>query len=132
MCIDEASELCNEDGRGSALFDEPGKPSPYMKKMTGLLTKWQRAMQESQAFGARLQDLKLLQRSEVKFKLQGDKQAVTRGFQVVDRDRLRELPNKSIVEMHQNGDLELIYAHLLSLHALESLRKTLDGKPPLQ
>jgi len=103
-----------------------------MKKMTGLLTKWQRAMQESQAFGARLQDLKLLQRSEVKFKLQGDKQAVTRGFQVVDRDRLRELPNKSIVEMHQNGDLELIYAHLLSLHALESLRKTLDGKPPLQ
>lgn len=132
LCIDEASELCNEDDRGSALFDEPGKPSPYMKKMTGLLTKWQRAMQESQAFGARLQDLQLLHSSEIKFKLQDDKQAVTRGFSAVDRDRLRDLPAETVVEMHQNGDLELIYAHLLSLHSLESLRKTLDGRPPLQ
>lgn len=130
LCIDEASELCNEDGRGKSLFDEAGKASPYLQKMANLLTKWQRAMQESQAFCARLHDLQLLHRSEIKFKLEGDKQAVTGGFLAVDRDRLRELPAEAIVEMHQNGDLEMIYAHLVSLHALESLRKTLDGRPP--
>jgi len=131
LCIDETSDLCNEDHRGEPLFNEDGEASPYLQNMLDLLKRWERAAQDSQAFCARIGDLELLQPSEIKFRSKEDKPVKTRGFMAVGRDRLRALPAETVLEMHQNGDLGRIHAHLLSLHGIQSLHGALKRLEPL-
>jgi hypothetical protein len=130
LCIDEASDRCNEEHRGEPLFVEDGEVSPYLQNMLDLLKKWERATQDSQAFCARIGDLELLQPSEIKFKAQEGQPAKTGGFLTVNRDRLRALPAKTVSKMHKNGDLGRIHAHLLSLHGIQSLHEALRRLEP--
>ena len=50
----------------------------------------------------------------------GDKFSLA-GFFTVDRKKLAALDEKQVVELFTNGDLEIIYAHLLSLDNFEKL-----------
>lgn len=125
LCIDEASDRCNQDRKGEPLFTEDGAPSEYTREMTELLKSWERAMQKSLAFCRRIRDLDLLRPSEIKFKSKGDQAAKTSGFLVVDSKRLQALPAEAVVELHQNQDLGRIHAHLISLHSIQALHKTM-------
>lgn len=128
LCIDEASDRCNQKGKGQALFTREGEPSEYTRKMMALLKSWERAMQESQAFCARIREMDLLRPSEIKFKATGDQAAKTTGLLAVDAKQLRALPEKAVVESHQNGDLGRIHAHLISLNSIQALHQAMTAK----
>ena len=44
-----------------------------------------------------------------------------KGFLAVDREKLIELPAETLQELVNNGSLELIYAHLLSMRNFAEL-----------
>jgi hypothetical protein len=132
LCIDEASERCNTDHQGNSLFDEQGEPSRYTQRKLDLLKKWQKGLQDSQAFCSRLRDMDLLRPSQINFTLTAGQRAKTKGFLAVDRDRLQALPVESVVELHQSGELGLIHAHLMSLHCMQTLHERLEHAGSLQ
>lgn len=49
------------------------------------------------------------------------------GFQGVDREKLRELSDDSVLELHKSGGLDALHAHLLSL---QNFRLIADRIPP--
>ena len=120
LCIDEEFEGFNTEGKGSALFDDEGEASDYLKKMLGFLTTYQRELQATERFSERLSDLDILSPSEISFQLGDGKKAKTRGLLSVDRDKLANLSQESLSELLSSGDLERIFAHILSLGAVDT------------
>jgi hypothetical protein len=61
-----------------------------------------------------------------------DNPYVYRGFQMVDENKLRELPNATVEELNKNGMLMLIHAHLFSLNLMRMVfsRQAAQGKVP--
>ncbi|MFD0981818.1 SapC family protein [Tropicimonas aquimaris] len=121
LCIDEGSVLSGGEVDGERLYDDTGGESPYLKRMIGFTKSWQKAFQETQAFCRRLDELGLITDSEVSFNQPDGHRAKTSGFGSVDRERLKSLGAKALTRLMQSGDLELIYAHLLSHRSLDNL-----------
>jgi hypothetical protein len=126
LCIDEASERCNDEGRGEALFFE-GEPSPYLKRMLDLTRDWERARDSTQAFCKRLGALGLLKERRITVRGGDGIAALAGGFQAVDRDALRALDGDALVELMGNGYLEVVMAHLVSLAGIDELARKLKA-----
>ena len=121
LCIDEGAEIAGEGNDGERLFTDEGDDTKYLQGVMAFNTNWQRAFQETEAFCERLSALDLIVDSEISFKLPDGQSARTRGFAAVDRDRLKGLGKGQLMDLFQGGDLERIYAHLLSHRSLDDL-----------
>ena len=129
LCIDESFEGFNTEGKGSALFDKEGESSAYLKKMLGFSTTYQREVQATEKFSERLSELDIISPSEINFQLGDGEKAKTTGLLSVDRDKLANLSEETLSQLLKSGDLERIFAHLLSLGTVDTfgskLRKRL-------
>lgn len=121
LCIDEASGKLNREGRGEALYDEKGEMTPFLKRMGDFTRDWEAAFQRTKAFCRRLEDLALLTPHKIAFQLPDGQRAASGRLAIVDRERLKSLAPEKASELLGSGDLELIYAHLLSLPLVEEM-----------
>jgi hypothetical protein len=121
LCIDEASERCNTEGRGNALFDEKGEPSAYLNRMLDLSRDWERARMATQQFCERVKELELLETQSISMRGATGRVALSSGFSGVSRDKLKALSDQTAGELLRSGHLELIVAHLVSLGGIEAL-----------
>lgn len=135
LCVDESWKGCNQEGRGQALFDEKGERTPFLERLLGFLQDYQQNAQRTKAYTKRLQDLGLLEMKTAQFTL-GDQKMALQGFMAVNRDKLKELPPETLQEMAKTNELELTYAHLLSMNNLQLMleriaaaRKGIDPTP---
>jgi hypothetical protein len=126
LCIDEASERCNEEGRGQALFDNE-EPSAYLTRMLELSRDWERARASTQTFCDKLVQLDLLRSRRITVRGGDGVAALAGGFQAIDRARLRELDGNTLTELMGNGYLEVMLAHLISLAGIEELASKLKA-----
>lgn len=130
LCVDEAYPGLNYLGRGEALFDAEGKPTPYIADVLKFLQEYRVQFLRTQAFCARLKDLGLLEPMQAQFTVgSGDKMQLT-GFHVVDRQKLKALPGEQLAAMAQNDELELIYLHLQSMRNFTVLKDKLVAAQP--
>lgn len=127
LCIDEGFSGCNLDGEGDALFDNDGETSNYLQGMLDFTTSYQHDLQLTAAFCERLDKLDLLTPGEVNFQLGDGKNAVTSGMLMVDRERLASLTGNKLSDLAKSGDLEMIYAHLISLGNVDVFRDRLSN-----
>lgn len=121
LCIDETYPGCNQDGEGEALFDEAGESSDYLSRMFGFTKTYQHELQKTRAFCDVMSELDILTPGAVNFQMRDGKKRSTKGLLSVDRERLNALPAKKLSELAKSGDLEKIYAHLLSLGTLDTI-----------
>lgn len=121
LCLDEGFSGCNQDGEGEALFDNDGETSDYLKQIIGFTTAFQRESQATGTFCDMLTALDILTPGELKFQLEDGASRVIKGLLTVDKDRLKALPADKLSELAQSGDLEKIYAHLLSLRNFDAV-----------
>ena len=122
LCIDEAYPGFNQDGDGSGLLNEDGKPSEYTDNVLKFLSQYQSEFQRTQTICKKLKDLNLLERKQVEATLpDGEKMSLT-GFYTVDRARLSTLSSETIVDLVRSGAYELICHHLASLRNFNLLR----------
>jgi hypothetical protein len=120
LCIDEAFGGVNVDGNGDSLFDADGEATEFLKRAIGFTTSYQKQMQDTRVLMSRLADLDVFSPAEVKFSVDGHPAAL-RGMMMVDREKLSALTPDQLWELSKAGDLEKLYAHLISLRNIDRL-----------
>ncbi|NML48050.1 SapC family protein [Ramlibacter sp. G-1-2-2] len=125
LCIDESFPGFKQDGAGKALFDEPQKPSEYTQNVLKFLQQYQLEFQRTQDFCRKLKELNLLEPMRAQVSLDSGERIALGGFMAVDRARLKTLSSDKLAELVKSDELELIYAHLLSLRNIGGMRERL-------
>ncbi len=130
LCIDEAFPGFNQSGRGERLFGNDGKPTSYVENVLKFLQQYQLEFQRTQAFCKKLKDLNLLEPMQAQINLRSGERMALRGFSVVDRGRLKTLSANVLADLVQSDELELIYAHLVSMRNFATVRDRLTAAQP--
>lgn len=125
LCVDEAFQGLNYQGRGQALFDAEGKQTPHVDSVLRFLQEYTAQFSRTQAFCRKLAELKLLEPMQAQFTLAGGQKMSLTGFQAVDRKRLKALPPESLAQLAATDELELVYLHLQSLRNFVSVKDKL-------
>lgn len=108
-------------GDGEPLFDEQGQPSAFVREMQQQLEQVEAEVERTRQVGARLLELQLLRDMKFEATLPGERNLTVDGFLTIDDQRLAELPDATVGELHRNGLLGLIHAHRLSLGHMRRL-----------
>lgn len=125
LCVDEAFQGLNYQGRGQALFDAEGKPSPYVSNVLNFLQEYRAQFMRTETFCKKLIELDLLEPMQAQFTLaDGEKMSIS-GFSVVSRAKLKALGDDKLGELARSDELELVYLHLQSMRNFNSLKDKL-------
>jgi hypothetical protein len=131
LCIDESFPGCNRDNVGKALYDEANKPSQYTQNVLKFLQQYQVEYQRTQAFCTRLRELNLLEPMRAQISLESGERIALGGFMAIDRARLKTLSSEKLAELVRSDEMELIYAHLLSMRNFAGMRERLAPAAPV-
>lgn len=133
LCFDPSAGVVGEFDEGSALFDGD-QPSETTRNILDFCQKFEESGQRTKAFLDELNKLDILMDGEIGITTQEnpDKPFNYRGFRMVDESKLRELPTETLENLHKNGMLMLIHAHLFSLNLMRVIfaRQVRQGKGP--
>ncbi len=123
--IDRAYEHISENAETP--FFENGEPSQYTKNCIQFCNDFQSQVALTRSFVDLLKQLELLETRQATFQPQnadgtpaGELQTVAE-FYAVSLDKLNALPAEKLVELRNNGALQVIYAHLNSLQGWDRL-----------
>ncbi len=121
VAIEPDSPLVSET-EGERLFGDDGKPTEFLERRREMLSRYYEHGQITRAFIERIVGLDLLQQRELSVNLQGSETRLG-GLFLVDEQKLRELPDKELLEFARNGFLQAIHCHLMSQHQLRNLAR---------
>lgn len=134
LCFDPTAEIVGKFDDGNALFKEDGTASDHTNGILEFCQRFEESGQRTQMFMEELKKLDLLMDGEVAITQNDDpdKPYIYRGFRMVDEKKLRELPADKLEELHKNGLIMLIHAHLFSLNLMRVIfaRQVRQGKGP--
>jgi len=122
LCIDEAFPGFNENGRGERLFSDEGHPKPYVGTVLKFMQQYQFEFERTQAFCKQLKERNLLKPMQAEMNLGSERRIALKGFSIVDRARLKTLSAGVLSKLAQSDELELIYAHLVSMGNLTTVK----------
>ena len=125
LCIDESFAGFNQDGKGERLFTDESKPTTYVDNILKFLQTFQVQHARSQAFCGKLDEFDLFEPHNAVWTGPDGEKATLTGFHCLNRARLNDLPPKVLAGMVKNGELELVYAHLLSLANFNEMKRKL-------
>lgn len=128
VCIDESYDGLSET-EGTPLFDEEGKESELVSRMLAFLRDSLTEHERSRRLVERLVALDLLTVKSMQVQDRSGKKYALQDFRMVDENKLRELDNDVIGELHRIGYLGCIYAHLVSLGNVSRLALRLPAEP---
>jgi hypothetical protein len=124
-CIDETFPAFKKSN-GEALFERDGSDSVFLQQKIRLINDYFAAAKRTDAFARVLHDLQLLRGVTIETKAEGVSAAL-HGLLVVNETRLNELPADDFMNLRQQGFLSVIYAHIVSLNAMDALRQATFG-----
>jgi len=106
---------------GQPLFESDNAPTPALRNAIDFLERFDAESDRTRMFCERLLDLGVLKDMRADVQLLGGRQIAVEGFQAIDEEKLQNLPDKLVVELHRKGLLMLMQVHLLSLANLRHL-----------
>jgi hypothetical protein len=106
---------------GERMFDDAGEPSPGMRNTISMLFDYQAQANATSALVQRLADAKLLMDAQLQIALADGRNASLNGGWIVNEAELKTLPDATVASWFRNGDLSLVYTHLISLRNLAPL-----------
>jgi hypothetical protein len=115
LCIDEAFDGANTEGRGERLFDSEGDRTGYLDQMLEFAKSYQAQFRRAEQFGQRLRELKLLEQMRAQFNLEGQQGETLSGFYSVTRSAVNDLSDEDVLRLQRSGMLEAIYMQQMSL-----------------
>ena len=120
VLIDRAwSGLSESDGQ--PIFEADDSPAPALQAVLDNLRRFEHDADNTRLFCRRVIELDLLRPMKADLTL-GDGTALSiDGFEVVDEEKVRTLPDAVVLELHRNGMLMLLQLHLLSLSNMRHL-----------
>ncbi len=108
---------------GKRLFDENGAETPLLEGIKSYLLKFQNEAQKSERLTKELFDAGIMEERVIQRKRGEVTRTMLSSFYVVDQAKFNALPDETILGWRRNGTLPLVYAHLLSLSNLSSLKR---------
>jgi len=106
---------------GMRVFDEHGRPTPYLEEIAEKLGALDDGYQNSAGFFAALRRYELLEPLTLEITLDDGSTNRLVGFHVIDEERLRALEPEAVGELHAQGHLMPIFMALASLSNLTEL-----------
>lgn len=126
VCIDEAYPGFNTAKEGQALFTGKGEHTAILKQAVDFLTDYQNQIVLTTQFCRNISELGILEPMQANVEMKsGDKMSLG-GFQCVNREKLAEVKPGKLADLVKTGQMELIYAHLLSLNNVANLLNKLS------
>lgn len=120
MCIDESYPGLSDGPDGQPLF-ENGAPTELLRQAAQFLDALEHEYKRTHPFCDRLVELGLLKQMRAEGPLADGSSFAIDGFYVVDDEKLRNLPDAAVLELHRSGILGLIHLHLASMGCLQKL-----------
>lgn len=118
--IDTASSRIGGDD-GVRIFDEHGRPTPYLETIAEQLGALDEGYRASADFFAALRRHDLLEPMTLEVTLDDGSKNRLVGFHVIDETKLQALDGAAIGELHENGHLLPIFMAIASLGNLTDL-----------
>nr|CRH05383.1 putative SapC family protein [Candidatus Magnetococcus massalia] len=119
VALDMDFEGVNQE-EGQALFAEDGEPTEFMNGAMKFMQDYFVAIQRTQNFIKRLDELELLEDANFNWEYQGKKSTFT-GFKRINEQKLDSLEEDVQLELFKSGYYKLIVAHLISLRKFQDL-----------
>ena len=134
LCFDPTSGAVGDFDEGAELFDSEGKAAEATQNILQFCEHFEGAGQRTKAFIDELKKHDLLMDGEIAISQNEnpDKPFVYRGFQMIDQEKLKEIPGNVLRDWNKNGMIALIYAHIMSLDLMRSIfaRQVAQGTAP--
>jgi hypothetical protein len=128
LCVDEAFQGLNYQGRGQALFTADGAQTPYVGNVLKFLQDYRAQFLRTKAFCRKLAEHKLLEPMQAQFTLGQEEKISLGGFLAVDRERLKKLPGDVLAQLAATDELELLYLHLQSMRNFSFVKDRLASQ----
>ncbi len=120
--IDMASpRIAGDSGEGMRVFDDTGRPTPYLERIADQLRALDTDYVASADFFAALQRYDLLEPLTLDVTLDDGAKNRLVGFHVIDEDRLVALDDAAVADLHAGGHLMPIFMALASLGNIGAL-----------
>jgi hypothetical protein len=123
VCVDMAWGGVRSDGsgEGQALFDADGQPLALLKDMQQHFEVLEAEIQRTRAVCGRLLELDVLRDMQLDATLPDGRKHRVDGFLTVDQEKMQNLPDNVVVELHKSGMLGMIHLHWASLGVVRRL-----------
>lgn len=118
--VDMASPRIGK-GEGMRVFDDVGRPTPYLERIAEQLGALDQGYRDSAAFFAALQRYELLEPFTLEVTLDDGTTNRLVGFHIIDEDRLAGLDAAALADLHAAGHLLPIFMAVASLANLGAL-----------
>lgn len=118
--LDTASPRLSVD-EGTRVFDEDGRPTPYLEHIAEQLGALDAGYQASGDFLAALRRHELLEPLTLEVTLDDGSTHRLVGFHAIDEERLQQLDAPALVELHEEGHLMPIFMAVASLGNIGAL-----------
>jgi hypothetical protein len=103
------------------LFDEFGRPTPYVEQISAQLGDLHVGYQDSAAFIAALERYELLEPFSFEVTLANGAKNTLVGFHMINEDKLQQLDGDALGALHADGHLMPIFMAVASLSNLSEL-----------
>lgn len=121
VCIDEAYPGFNTADEGQALFDDKGEQTTILNQAVDFLKDYQNHVQITTELCKKINELGILEPMQANIEMKSGEKLSVGGFQCVNREKLNTLKPGKLADLVKTGQMELIYAHLLSLNNVATL-----------
>ena len=119
--VDMAHVRISTSGEGVRVFDDSGKPTPYLEAIATRLGDLDHAYRASDAFFAVLERYELIEPFSLDVTLDNGSQQSLVGFQTINEDRLTALDGDALQTLMADGYLTPIFMVLASLSQFSEL-----------
>jgi SapC len=120
VCIDESYEgLSRQEGEN--LFDDEGAETPMLREKIKFVNDYFQSARRSELLAKRIQQNDLLRAISLEAKLPGGATTTVHGFFAIDESKLTTLSDTAFLQLRKDGLIGPLYAHLLSLSAVDKL-----------
>lgn len=106
---------------GDPLYEGDNRPAPRLAAAIAFVEEFDREATRTQGACDRVAELDLLREMTASVTLPDGKTLSLNSFFAVDAEKLQSLPDAQVIELHRNGVLGLLHAHLASLGNMEAL-----------
>ncbi|HEY7899668.1 MAG TPA: SapC family protein [Caulobacteraceae bacterium] len=126
VCIDRDAPMVG-DLPDMALFDSAGQPTAYTKGCIEFCNNFETEVRRTESFMALLNDLDLFETKTAQFTpmtpegVQAGPTQLVAEYYAISEEKLKAIPEAKLREMMDNGALQQIFAHLISLGGWDRL-----------
>ena len=121
LCVDEGADAYETQSTQPFFVD--GKPSENLQRALKFAEMFHSELEETRRFGTWLEENGMLEEKMARAELPNGSSYTLRGFRLINTDKVRDLKDEQILELHKRGWLPLLHFHLQSLSNWANLSK---------